>query len=201
MIKNPYYNEFIQKKDNIIVPAATLIELNRIISNEQEGFVNIAIEDGQIFFETDNVKLVSRLINGKFPEYKHIMPKDYKTRVVGEKAKMQNAVRLASLFSSGAGKAGEVVLKIDAHVKKMLIESSSAESGENTTELKFDIEGPSQEIIFNYKYLLDGISTITTNQMAILSNNEATPVAIKEIDEKTGEVLENFTYIVMPIKN
>ncbi|HLN19240.1 MAG TPA: DNA polymerase III subunit beta [Patescibacteria group bacterium] len=193
------YQVFAEKRGSIIVPAATFIELVRIISVDEESSVKITIEEGQIFFETDTVRLVSRLINGKYPEYKHIMPKEYKTRIVGDKNTLQNAVRMASIFSSG--KTSEISLKIDSSAKKIITGAKSAETGENSTELKFDITGPSQEAIFNAKYLLDGINTVSTQQVALLFNSATTPVVIKEIDEKSGEVLKDYTYIVMPIKN
>jgi DNA polymerase-3 subunit beta len=192
------YQIFSQNRGNIIIPANTFLELNRIILDDDKE-VKIAIEEGQIFFEVDSVHLVSRLINGKYPEYKHIMPKDYSTRIVGEKNILQNAVKMASIFSSG--KTNEISLKIDADEEKILIGARSVESGENSTELKFDITGPSQEVIFNSKYLLDGINSVTTRKVAILFNSASSPVGIKEIDEKNGEVLTDYTYIVMPVKN
>jgi DNA polymerase III sliding clamp (beta) subunit (PCNA family) len=63
-----------------------------------------------------------------------------------------------------------------------------------------DIVGPSQEVVFNSKYLLDGINIMGTSKVSILLNNESSPVAMKEINEKTGEVLDEYVYIVMPIK-
>ncbi|MFA6383557.1 MAG: DNA polymerase III subunit beta [Parcubacteria group bacterium] len=193
------YQALISKKDTVIIPATTMVELARIISVDEEQLVRIDIEEGQVFFEIDGVTLVSRLINGKYPEYKHIMPKDFKTRLVGEKSLFQGAVKMASIFSSI--KTNEIVLKNDAEAKKVFIEARSVEVGENSTELKLDSVGPSQEVIFNSKYLLDGINTIATSRLAMLINNGSTPVALREIDEKTGEVVEDYTYIVMPIKN
>ncbi len=194
----PGYEDFIAKKDSIIIPANTFAELARIVNGEIEEEINIAIEDGQIFFEIDGVHMVSRLINGKYPEYKHIMPKDFQTRIVGDKSNIQGAVKMASVFSKT--KNSEIVFKIDSETNKFFIEARSVECGENSTELIVDIVGPSQEIVFNAKYLLDGINIINTNKIAILMNNASSPVAIKEVDEKTGEVLEEYVYIVMPIK-
>ena len=116
-----------------------------------------------------------------------------------EKSVFQNAVKMANIFASG--KSGEISIKIDSGVKKIFIGASSAETGENSTELKFDVSGPSQEVILNSKYLLDGINSISTSKVAFLMNSESTPIALKEINEQTGEVLHDFTYIVMPIKN
>ena len=198
-INQENYTAFISQKENIIIPSATLIEINRIIYDNEEGKIKIAIEDGQIFFEIGEVRMVSRLINGKYPEYKHIMPKEYKTEMIGSKSLAQNAVKMASVFS--LGNAGEITLKIDQEAKKFLMLSSGEDTGESSTELNFKAQGPSQEIVFNARYLLDGINVITTSKMAILANSEATPVAIKEVDEKTGKIMGNFTYIVMPVKN
>lgn len=196
---NAGYTDFINKKDTLIVPANTFVELARIISGDIDQEVKIAIEEGQIFFELDGIQVVSRLINGKYPEYKHIMPTEFKTRIVGEKNIIQGAIKISSIFANG--KTNEVVLKIDADNKKTLIEARSVESGENSSEVVVDIVGASQEVVFNSKYLLDGINTITTSKVAILINSESSPVAVKEIDEKSGEILEDYTYIVMPIKS
>lgn len=198
-IKKEVLEAFLSKRDNIIIPANTIIELSRIISNNLDNDVKLTIEEGQIFFEINGTKLVSRLINGKYPEYKHIMPKTYKTRVVLEKEILQNALKIASIFAPG--KSSEISVKIDAETKKIFIGAKSAETGENSTELKFDVSGPSQEVVLNSKYLLDGLNSISTSKVAFLMNSESTPIALKEINEKTGEILFDFTYIVMPIKN
>ncbi|MFZ2193842.1 MAG: DNA polymerase III subunit beta [Candidatus Moraniibacteriota bacterium] len=195
------YTAFLEKTQNIIIPSSTLIELNRIISSslDEKSLVKIFIEDGQIFFEFNEMKIVSRLINGKYPEYKHIMPETYKTTIIGEKRVLQNALKMASVFANN--KSSEVVLKIDSQAGNIFINTKSAEVGENSTEIKFEAQGESQEVVFNLKYLLDGINAITTTNLALMANSDASPVALKEVAEKNKEVLVGFTYIVMPIKN
>lgn len=194
------YDEFVEKTKNIIIPINTLLELNRVISNNlEEASVKIFIEEGQIFFEVGELKLVSRLINGKYPEYKHIMPQTYKTTIVGDKKILQNALKIAGVFANT--KSNEVVLKIDTSENKILIDTKSAEVGENSTEIDFKAQGDSQDIVFNLKYFLEGINVINSNKLSLAANSDSSPVAIRELDEKTGEVLANFTYIIMPIKN
>lgn len=193
------YLRLINKKNNIIVPANTLMELARIVSSDEEGTVGIAIEDGQIFFESGETRLISRLINGKYPEYKHIIPRDFKTRVVMEKEIIQSAVKISSFFS--AGKTSEITIKIDAEKNKATVETIGSELGENITEAAAETTGPSQEVVFNSRYLLDGINSIASSKIAIFINNATSPVALKEVNEKNGEILEEFLYIVMPVKN
>lgn len=198
-ISKTTYSELIKKKSNIIIPANALTELVRIIGGEDDFLVDITIEENQIFFDVNGTRLISRLINGKYPEYKHIIPQEFKTRVVMEKEALQRAVKMASFFSPS--KSSEIKLKTDPQKKKAIIETVSVELGENTTESDVDATGPAQEIILNSRYFLDGISVIASSKIAILINNNTAPIALKEINEKTGEVLAGFIYVVMPIKN
>jgi DNA polymerase-3 subunit beta len=186
------------KKESIIIPINTLMEVGRI-ETEKPTVIKITVEEGQIFFETDETVLVSRLIGGKYPDYKHIIPKDFKTRIVGDKNLLQKAIKMASVFTSG--KTSELKLKTNQEKKTVSIEVRSIETGENVSELNLDTTGENQEVVFNSRYLLDGINAIETSQVAILVNNGTAPVVLKEVDEKTGEVLDNYIYIVMPIKN
>jgi DNA polymerase-3 subunit beta len=198
-INKEKYGEFREKTRNIIIPINTLLELNRIISNNIEGDVVIFIEEGQIFFEVGEIKLVSRLINGKYPEYKHIMPGSYKTTIIGDKKVLQNALKIAGVFASN--KANEVVLKINTGGNEVLIDTKSAEVGENSTQINFEAQGESQEIVFNLKYLSEGINVVATNNLVLSANSDSSPVAIHEFDDKTKKTLTDFTYIIMPIKN
>jgi len=193
------YRVLVEKGGNVIIPAATLTEIHRITGNLEGGSIKITIEENQVFFENNEITLVSRLINGKYPDYQHIIPKDFKTRTVGDKNMFLSAVKMASIFSSG--KTNEIVFKISSDEFKTIVEARSAEAGENSTEIKNDVLGPSQEAILNSRYLLDGLNSISTSQVAILINGPATPIAIKEINEQSGEVLDDYVYIVMPIKN
>jgi len=176
------------------------MELNRIISNNiEDKTVKVFIEEGQIFFELGGIKIVSRLINGKYPEYKHIMPETYKTTIIGDRRVIQNALKIAGVFVSN--KSSEVVLKINTEAGNILIDTKSAEVGENSTEIKFEVQGESQEIVFNLKYLMEGINVLTTNKLALLANSDSSPVAIREISSESGDILVDYTYIIMPIKN
>jgi DNA polymerase-3 subunit beta len=192
------YTAFIKNISNIIIPANTLVELLRIISNE-DGLVSVTIEEGQVFFEINGTRIVSRLINGKYPEYKHIIPNSFKTRAVGEGKIIQGAVKMASIFTNG--KSGEIFLEISAEGEKVKIGAKNSEVGENVSEINLDVQGGSQRAIFNPKYFLDGLNSISTSKVAILLNSESSPAAIKEINEQSGEIVDNFIYVVMPIKN
>lgn len=193
------YSLLLSRLSSVIIPAATLSEIVRVISPLTEK-VSFSIEENQIFFEMDNVQIVSRLINGKYPEYKQIIPQSFATRAVLPKEDFARAIRLAGVFS-GSKASGEVKLQLNSEKGEIRISAQSQETGENEGVLKADITGPDQEINFNPRYLLDGISSIVTTQAAFLSNSASSPAGLRAIDEEKGTVLEKYTYIVMPIKN
>ena len=195
--KQDKYNSFISKTSSLIIPAATLFEVVRVIDTDSEK-VDISIGEGQVFISIDDVSIVSRLISGKFPDYKQIIPGEFSTRLVGKKDDISRAIKLASIFTEY--KSGEVEIKVEEKEKKMLISSKSFDSGENKTEVSVDITGPRQEVILNPRYLLDGIGTMPGSQIAMLINNDFSPVGFRAIDEKSGKVIEDYIYIVMPVK-
>jgi DNA polymerase III subunit beta len=194
--KNKNYGAFISKNQSIIVPAQTLAEMIRIAEDDVQS-VKVAIEESQIFFQVGGVKVVSRLINGKYPEYKHIIPQKFATQVLLPKEEIARALKIASVFTNS--KSGEVSVIVQD--KKVVIESHSAEAGENKTEIKTQISGPNQKIVFNPRYIFDGVSSVTTNSLDLFINSGSSPVVIRMVDEKTIKPVESFTYVVMPIKN
>ena len=191
------YRDFITKKNTAIVPYNTFSEIARAINTETKK-VDIAVEENQIFFEIDGVQVVSRLINGKYPDYKQIVPQKFSTRAVLAREDFLRAVKISNVFADS--KSGEINLKIDSKKSGLIIQAQSHESGENKAKLKADIVGPSQEIVLNSRYIIDGASVISSFNIAILVNNESSPVGIKSINNKSGEILEDYIYIVMPIK-
>jgi DNA polymerase III subunit beta len=194
--KEKNYDIFIAKTQSVIIPSQTLVEVLRIADDEEQK-IKIAIEEGQIFFQIGGVRIVSRLINGKYPEYKHIIPQKFTTQVLIPKEEFARSVKIASVFTNS--KSGEVSITVQS--KKVVVESRSVEAGENKTELTAQVNGPEQKIVFNPRYILDGINSVSTNSLDLFLNSGSSPAVIRMVDEKTIKPVENFTYVVMPIKN
>lgn len=181
-----------------IVPSATLTELVRVIGPDSRE-VKCFLEENQLFFEVDGVQIISRLVSGKFPDYKQIIPADFRTRVFLEKEVFLRAVRIASVFATQGVQ--EIVLRIRPEEKQLWIESKSQEVGENRTMLDVELLGnESVELVFNPRFILDGINAVTTTHVALLANENATPAALRMATE-SGKIEENFLYIVMPVRN
>jgi DNA polymerase-3 subunit beta len=181
----------------VIIPANTLAEVWRTVDATTEN-VRVYVEESQIFFQIDGVRIVSRLINGKYPEYKQIMPQQFETTVFIDREELLRSTRIAGFFTQS--KSGEVVFRVCPSKKRLVIEARSEDKGENTAELLIEGDGPDQEVVFNPRYILDGINTVSSPELALLLNDASSPVAIRSVGGQERAIRENFTYIIMPIR-
>lgn len=192
------YKSFIENTQSLILPQGTLQEVARIISPETKD-VKVIFEENQAFFEIDGVLVVSRIINGKYPDYKQILPKDFSYYMVLDRDEMLRAVRMASVFSSQMS--GEMTISIFPHKGECVISSRSSEIGENKTVLKGEISGgEAMEMVFNPRYVLDGLNVSDAKKIAFFANTPSTPSAFRIIDDGTGKIIDTFLYIVMPVR-
>ena len=189
-------NEFNNQK--LIVPARTVQELLRILSNynsedlsfEQKGEVRISVSDNQILFTIESVELVSRLINGQYPDYKQIIPDKSKTDITTSKQNLSRAVKAVAIFS----KTGVNDVNLEFKNNKIIISASSGQSGESRVDVDAEISGIDNEVAINYRYLVDGLNNISSDKvkLKVVSNN--TPCVL------TAEAEDDYLYVVMPIR-
>lgn len=179
---------------SLILPSTTLLEVARAIAPNQKT-VSMTLEESQIFFETDGVEVLSRLILGKFPDYRQIMPADFSFSVQLEKEEFQRALRIASVFS-----AGEIAIELLPDEEKVLVEAISSSVGEQRAEVsaKFVSGDGHLRVIFPPKSVLDGAGFMETPTVSFLANTPGTPVAMKNVVD--GIPASGFTYIMMPIQ-
>jgi DNA polymerase-3 subunit beta len=195
MEKNERYQSFIQEHPSFIVPAETLHELQRSIMPESDR-VGVALHENQLFFQVDDIQIISRLINGKYPDYKQIIPSRFSCAVSFDRETLLRAVRVGSVFSSSSS--GEILFKILPKEGKVIISSLSQEIGENKVMVMAQIDGGDEmEISFHPKYILDGLNILQGERVVFQCNTPHTPVALRMVD---GERKDTFLYIVMPIR-
>lgn len=189
---------FIEKTNSIIIPLNAVSEVFRVIGNDTQE-IKVGIEESQIFFQVDNVRIVSRLINGKYPEYRQIIPQGFATKVVLEKDSALRAVKISGIFASN--KTGEVKFTADDKKNTVTVQSRAEEVGENSTILETEITGPAQEAIFNPRYMADGLQAIGSPQLVLLMNSGASAAVLRMVEGEKKEEVSTYTYVVMPIKN
>ena len=187
-IKNPL---------EMIVPLKTMQEVYRI---SQEGPEDISlitiypdINQVQFLFKNNSeIRLVSRLINGRFPEYSSIIPTASEIKLSIAKKELADAVRVAGLF---CGKINDIKVTLKANQKKIIIEAQDPSRGKSQNTLPVNVtKGTDLEISFNYRFVLDGLNSIRGEHALISLNKENNPGLFQ------GENDTSFVYVLMPIK-
>lgn len=179
----------INNENNFILPIKTAQELNRLLK-ETEDDLNIFIDKNQIMFEFDNIQIYSKLIDGQYPPYEQIIPKNFKTKTIFKKQDFLNSLKIASVF---CGKTNDVKIKILNN--NIEISAQDSEKGENKNKVNTQTTGPEIETVFNYKYLIDGLNNINDSDIAFSFNEKNTPTLMSGLKEK------GYIYIVMPIRS
>lgn len=185
------FNKTTTNSKQIIIPLKTLQEIEKIIGSNLD-ILDIFIEENQIMFKINSTTVVSRLIEGNFPDYKQIIPSDYKTQVKINKEDLIQATRAAALFTRTG--VNDINLKFLSKTGKIEIKTTNSQVGEQQSVLDSKISGDEVKVTFNYKYLLDGLQTVQSDNIILEINSSNSPVILK--DEKD----EDFLYLIMPIK-
>ncbi|MFC1598212.1 DNA polymerase III subunit beta [Patescibacteria group bacterium] len=188
----------VEKERSIIIPAAALSELVRVFTDNEEEEVQIYFSDSQALFVTPEVEITTRLIEGSFPDYEQIIPQEERTTVIIDKDALVKAVKAASLFSKSG--IHDVNIHFSPEKQEVTLTTVNNQLGENVSKVEAEIKGDSNNIIFNYRYLLDGASQIPTKKTRIVLVDNTSPGVFRphgNEDEETGEV---YSYIIMPIK-
>jgi len=181
----------------VIIPARALMELSRI-SGDQDQPVGVSIIPArkQILFQLEGIDLISQMIEGKFPDYNQIIPKNGGTRSVLDTANFLKAARVSHLFARDS--ANIVKLEITPSGDELMngrvtLMATSAELGDNVAEVDASIEGDPMEIAFNAKYLIDVLSIVDTPQVALETAAASSPGVLRPIGD------ENFIHVIMPM--
>jgi len=197
---------------SIIVPARSLAEVSRISGEtdpDKPVELSVAVARNQILFRLTGkgedergafhqVDLVSQLIDAKFPDFTAIIPKGFTTRTVLDTAAFQRALKVASLFARDAS--DRVMLQItpgsDTAPGQLTLKATSAEAGDNVSEIDALVEGDALEIAFNARYLIDVLSVIDTPQVVLETSRSDRPGVFRPV----GTGPEEFTHVIMPMQ-
>jgi DNA polymerase-3 subunit beta len=187
----------IKKETSLIIPQKTVEEIINIF-NEKDVDLHISFSPDQILFEsfiqdTDHpeVQLISKLIEGDYPDYESIIPKETGIKVTLPTKDFIKQVRAAGLFG---GKINEI--RVNVHPKDSNVEflSSDSDLGDYQSFLEGKIEGNELSISFNHRFLLEGLNNIKSSEVTLELNSDDSPGIIRPIGDNT------YFYIIMPIK-
>ncbi len=181
----------LKQKNNLsfILPRGTVMELIRVLGDLNED-IQVRCGDNQISFCTDDLELVSRLIDGNYPDYKKVIPEKYISKVLVKKDELEKNIRLAGLFSSSIA---DVNLNCDG--KTTTITAKNSDKGEIQVVVESLLKNEPFNISLNHYYLLDGLKIIPTEHAVIEYTGPGSPLVIRpENDNK------DLTYLIMPLK-
>jgi len=175
-----------------IIPFRTAEEILRVLPFCSEEDVEIALDTTQVLFSTQTLRLISRLIDGTFPHYHAIIPREFKTETTIQRAELLDALKLVSAFS---GRAHDVRLTLEEHGKYIELLAQDSALGENRYRIPVKIKGEACSLVFNWRFLADGLRVLEGDEIHFLINGPDRPVVLKSPLEPS------FTYVAMPIKS
>jgi len=176
---------------SLIIPSKVLAEISRNLTSELPENVKISLLNNQIMIMINNVIIVSRLIEGKFPDYRRVIPPKFNVTAKVNVKELNKAVDRVSLFSSD----GEYsIIKINIANNIMTLTSSNPESGTGKETVACISEGDSLNVAFNSQYIVDILKNIEAEEVILSLNSSLSPVCIKAVDD------ESYTYIVTPVR-
>ncbi len=173
----------------ILIPFKNIPEILRVFG-ESTSNIDVCFNKNQISFSSSGVYLTSRVIDGVFPDYRQIIPKNSTTNTVILKQDLLNALKLSNIFSD---KFNQVNLKISPKEKLFELSSANNDIGENKTFLDAAVTGEDIELGFNYKYFLDCFQSITTDSVSIKLAGASSPIVISPVSDSS------FLYLIMPM--
>lgn len=176
---------------NLLIPGSALNDLQRILSDD-EATVYVYGEGEQVAFKVGDIELVSRLIEGTYPDYRKLLPNKFDTTAELERSEYVSATKLASLFARES--AGSITVSVKPDTKSLHIQSSASQLGENATSLSATVEGDGV-ISLNARFLLDGLQSLDGQQVVMTMNGKLDPCVIRSTDQ------DDYLHIIMPLKS
>ncbi|MCU0660130.1 MAG: DNA polymerase III subunit beta [Candidatus Pacebacteria bacterium] len=175
--------------EGFLIPFKNINEIIRTFSGLDED-IRIIISKNQVSFFTQYIYLTSRVIDGVFPDYKQILPKEFKSTLVVLREDLLAALKMATVFSDSFN---QITLSLMPKEKKVEIYAKSADIGENRTALDAAVNGESVEVNINLRYLLDCFQSITSDSVTISLNESTRPIVVSGVSDTS------FLYLIMPM--
>ncbi len=175
----------------VILPKKTILELGKLLA-EGEGDVLFERGENHLFFEVGGRVLISRMIDGQFPAYERVIPKENDKTIEFEKDRLTNAVKRVALLSNERSRS----VKVEITKGKVDVTSSSSEFGEAREELAVEYDGDPLTISFNAQYVLDFLNAVETDVVALSLKDEVSQAVMTPVSAEGY----NYTYVIMPMR-
>lgn len=181
----------VKEEINLLVPVSAMQDLLRIVNDVEED-VQVVSDEQQVLFRVGDVELVARLIEGKYPDYRKLIPEKFATTATLKRADLLNAAKISSLFARES--AGSITLNVDEEAQELSIRSVASQLGENTAKASAKVVGGGS-ITLNSRYLLDALHALSGEEVVFSFNGKLEPSMLKD------PASTDYTHIIMPLKS
>ena len=152
--------------------------------------IEVRFSKNQIAFVFEGTYLTSRVIDGIFPDYRQIIPKEFKTEAILLKEDLVQSLKISTIFSDSFN---QVSMAVSPEEKRFELTTKNSTLGENTTKIDAALSGDPAEANFNYRYVSDCLQSIDADSISVSLSGPSRPVVIRGVSDKS------FTYLVMPM--
>ncbi|HEX2756147.1 MAG TPA: DNA polymerase III subunit beta [Candidatus Limnocylindrales bacterium] len=181
------------EETSVVIPARALHELARVLADTDEPVsIVLAHSRNQLLFHIDGIDLVTRLIDGQYPNYQSVLPASHATRAVLDREELLRAVRPAALIAHES--ANIVKLGVGLDGDNAITVSANAEIGDHVGRVEAAIEGDGTTIAFNARFLADVLTNVDAEQFALELNGPLSPGVFKPIGD------DRYVHVVMPLR-
>ena len=175
-----------------IVPSSSLHEVLKTLSDSVDE-VELLFDDTQVRFRVGEVEITSRLIDGNYPDYRQLIPKESETVIEVKTDEFARIVKIAGLFARDSG--GSITLTADADTQQLSIHSIASELGENTSSADAKITASGQ-VTLNSRYISDALSVLDGDTIQFRFSGKLSPCVLTAVEKSP-----NYTHIIMPLKS
>jgi len=173
-----------------LIPAKSLSEIVKLARNTKKIKIGLTPDSHQIVFVLDDLELVSRLIDGEFPDYHRIVPESGATKIYLNRDEFTQAIKQSSVFARQSAN----VVKFSLKANSIELSANAPQIGQNKVTIDARIEGESLDIAFNYKFVSDFLSICTGSEIILELNEALSPGLFR--DQATPDL----THIIMPVR-
>ena len=184
------------QKKSAVIPGRALAELERLTDTFKDGnkFVSIYFLPGQVIFQNNDFSLSTRLVNGTFPEYDKLIPKEQSNKAMFSRGELLAALERVAILANE--RTNVIKFTFEKGKKTAQLNSNSPDYGNATDEIEVEYTGNSVEIAFNYRYLTEVLRNLQTEKVLLEVETSLSPILLK-LNEK---VPYSYTYLIMPVQ-
>jgi DNA polymerase-3 subunit beta len=195
-VRNLKLEKPVNPEMSIVVPARSYAELMRILPDAETPIeITITPNKSQVLFHVEGIDLVSRLIEGQFPNYEPVIPQSHASRAVLDREAFLSGARRASIFARDSAN----IVKIEfggesSNGEGVSISAHAADVGDNADTLEAAVEGSPTSIAFNARYLLDVLANLGTDEAALELSGPLAPGVVRGVGK------DDYVHVIMPVR-